>query len=169
MQAICSIAYNLSKQGIGNEELIEESLSNILGDPPIEELIEESANNDLTKGSTAERPVEESIEESAGPLSTEEVMEYIRRAYPSNNIVQRIMASKAAGHQKIPLDLIKQGIYIELGDCEIHNAMLYINRKLYVPKVDDTRTKVLQTIYKTPSTSYARRTSTYLRTSLYYY
>ena len=92
------MAYDLSKQGVGDEELIEESLSDILGDPSVEESIEESADSDLTEGSTAERPVEESIEESAGPLSAEEVMEYVRRAYLSDDIVQRIMASKAAGH-----------------------------------------------------------------------
>ena len=149
--------------------MLEESPSDILGDPPVEESIEESADGDLTEGSTAERPVEESIEESAGPLSAEEVMEYVRRAYPSDDIVQRIMASKAAGHRKIPLDLIKQGIRIELGDCEIHDAMLYVNRKLYVPEVDDTRTKVLQTMHETPPTGHAGRTSTYLRTSSYYY
>ena len=78
--------------------MIEESLSDILGDPLVEESIEESADGDLTKGLTVERPVEESIEESVGPLSTEEVIEYVRRAYLSDDIVQRIIASKAVGY-----------------------------------------------------------------------
>ena len=78
--------------------MIEESLSNILGDLLVKELIEELADSDLTKRLTVERPIEESIEESAGPLSAEEVMEYVRRAYLSDDIVQRIMASKAVGY-----------------------------------------------------------------------
>ena len=69
-----------------------------MGDLLVEELIEESADSDLTKGLTIEKPVEELIEELVEPLSIEEVIEYIRRAYLSNNIVQRIIVSKVVGY-----------------------------------------------------------------------
>ena len=111
VQAIYSIAYNLSKQdSLNNKESIEELIPRILGKPLVKESIEESANSDLTKGSTADRPLKESIEESAGPLSTKKLMEHIKSIYPNNNLAQRIIASKAAGYRKIPAELIKQGI-----------------------------------------------------------
>lgn len=170
IQAICSMAYDLSEQGVSDgEESIEELPLDALGDPSVEESMEESADGDLIEGSIAEGPVDESIEDSTGPLSANEVMDYVRRMYPMDDTVQRIMASKTAGDRKIPLDLIKQGLRIELGDCEIHDTMLYVNKRLYVPDVDDTRTRVLQTMHDTPPTGHAGRTSTYLRASKYYY
>ena len=87
VQAIYSMAYNLSKQEfLDDKELIEESLSNLLGEPIVKESIEKSARGNFTKGETIERPIKELIEESAGPLSIEEVIKYIKYAYPNNKM-----------------------------------------------------------------------------------
>ena len=87
MQAIYFIAYNLSKQEfLNNKELIEELLSNLLGELIVKESIKKLAKGDLTKGETAERPIKELIEESAGPLSMEKVIKYIKRAYPNDEM-----------------------------------------------------------------------------------
>ena len=144
MQAIYSIAYNLSKQEfLDDKELIEELLSNFLGELIIKESIEELARGDLTKGETAERPVEELIEESARPLSIKEVIEYIKHIYPNNKMAQRIIASKVDRNRKIPPDLVKQGIKIKIGDYKVRDRILYIRKRLYIPNVNNVRVKVL--------------------------
>ena len=170
VQVICSMAYDLGEQDVSDdEESIEESPSDLLGEPAVEESIEESTAGNPARGSSAERPVEESIEESMGHLSAEEVMEYVKRVYPEDETVQKIIASKAAGHRKLPADLVKQGIRIEMGDCEIHNDMLYVGKRLYIPDAGDIRTKILQMMHETPPCGHAGRTSTYVRTSQHYY
>ena len=88
VQVICSIAYNLGEQDVSDdEELIEESPSNLLGEPAVEESIEELTAGNPTRGSSAERPIKESIEELIGHLSMEEVMEYVKRVYPKDETV----------------------------------------------------------------------------------
>ena len=81
--------------------------SNLLGELLVKELINKLTRGKPIKDSTIKRPVEELIEESTGPLLIEEVIEYIKQAYPSNNIVQRIIAYKAARGRKLLANLVK--------------------------------------------------------------
>ena len=64
-----------------NEELIEESLFNLLGEPIVEELIEELTIGNPIRGLSVERLIKELIEELMGHLSIEEVIEYIKCVY----------------------------------------------------------------------------------------
>ena len=82
-------------------------LSNLLRELLVKELINKSTRGEPIKDLTTERPVKELIEELIGPLLVEEIVEYIKQVYPSDNIVQRIIACKAAKGRKLLVDLVK--------------------------------------------------------------
>ena len=108
VQVIYSIAYNLNKQDIlDDEELIEESLFNFLGELIVKELIEKLTINNPVRELSIEKPIKELIEELIGHLSVEKVMEYIKYIYPKDETIQKIIISKAIRYKKLLVDLVK--------------------------------------------------------------
>ena len=93
----------------------------------------------------------------------------IREAYPDDEVLQRMMAAKRSGQRRIPHDLIRAGIRIELGDCEIIEGLFYILKRLYVPDVPELRSRVIKEIYDLAVGGHAGRSSTYERVSTYYF
>ena len=150
---LAALIYDLSEGGSGGEEPIEESSSDTPeGRPPEEELIEESSDGPPTTGP--------------------DIMQRVRAAYENDDIVQRIIQAKQAGERKIPFDITqKEHIKLELGECTIHEDLLYVGERLYVPQTEDQtlRTEVLKEIHESPPGGHAGRTSTYDRLSRYYY
>ena len=112
---------------------------------------------------------EESLEESTGPVTNSDLLTQVRDAYIDDEILQRIMTAKAAGHQRIPHDLIKSGVRLELGDCEVHDNMLYVGPRLYVPDNAELKTRIIKLIHDSPPGGHAGRASTYDRVSAHYY
>ncbi len=112
---------------------------------------------------------EESLEESTVPVTNSDLMAQVREAYGGDEIIQRVMAAKAAGQPRIPQDLLKEGIRIELGDCTIHDNMLYVGTRLYVPDNPELKTKIIRYVHESPPGGHAGRSSTYDRLSSHYY
>ena len=79
------------------------------------------------------------------------------------------MAAKTVNQFKIPYDLIKDGVRLELSDCEIHDQMLYIGPRLYVSNHLKLKTKIIKHIHESPSGGHAGRLSTYDKVSCHYY
>ena len=96
-------------------------------------------------------------------------MAQLREAYENDTVVQRIMAAKATGQPRIPHDLIKEGVRVELGDCEIHQQMLYVGSRLYVPNKPELKTDIIKQIHESLPGGHAGRSSTYDRVSSHYY
>ncbi len=142
---LASMIYDLCETGVDNEESLEESLPNISG------------------------PVEESLEESTAPVTSPDVLTQVSQAYGEDTVVQRIMESKIAGQGKIPHDLVKAGVRIELRDCEIHDQMLYVGSRLYVPDNPELKTRIIKHIHELLPGGHAGRSSTYDRVSSHYY
>lgn len=141
---IVSMIYDLSETGVGDEESAEES------------------------SSTTSGHVEEPSEESTVSV-TEDIISQVQKAYGEDNTIQRLLNAKISGQQRIPPDLVKEGIKIELGDCEVHDNMLYIGPRLYVPDDSRLRTQIIKDIHESPPGGHAGRSSTYDRVSTHYY
>ena len=58
---------------------------------------------------------------------------------------------------------------LEMADCHIHQDLLYINNRLFVPDVPELRTRILREIHDTPPGGHAGRASTYDRVSTHYF
>ena len=143
---IAAMIYDLCETGDGNEESQEESLPDAPG------------------------PVEESNEESTGPVTDgTDIYARVQEAYKKDDDIQRIMAAKVAGQQRIPHDLIKNGMRLELGDCKIHDDMLYVGSRLYVPDDITLKTQIIRNAHDSPPGGHAGRSSTYDRVSSHYY
>ena len=142
---LASMIYDLCETGANDEESLEESSSRTPGN------------------------AEESLEESANPVTEEDLMSQVKQAYEEDDIVQRIMVAKTSGQRKIPHDLVKEGVRLELGDCEVHNNMLYVGRRLYVPERAELKTRIIKEIHVSPPGGHAGRSSTYDRVSSHYY
>ena len=117
---------------------------------------------------SAEESDEESVEESVAGV--QELMRRIKRAYPDDELIQGIIQAKTSGQRKIPLELAKTHyLKLELGDCHVHEGLLYVNSRLFVPDVPELRTDVIREIHDTPPGGHAGRSSTYERLSSHYF
>ena len=144
---IAAMMYELGERSIGSEESREES---------------------LPKASVA--PAEESSVESADATNANpDILAQIKEAYTSDEVLQRIMHTKKTSQRRIPHDLIRDGLRIELGDCEIIDDMLYVGRRLYVPNNAELRTSIIRENHDSLPSGHGGRTTTYDRVSRYYY
>lgn len=142
---LASMIYDFCETGINGEESLEELSPDASGS------------------------AEESLEESAAPVTSSELVDQVKDKYQSDDIVLRIMAAKTANQARIPHDLTKKGVRIELGDCQIHDQMLYVGSRLYVPDDPELKTKIIKHIHESPPGGHAGRSSTYDRVSSHYY
>ena len=93
----------------------------------------------------------------------------IRHAYEKDHKLQAIMKAKRNGERKIPAKLIKKGVRLELGNCEIKDNLLWVNKCLYMPHSQTLRTDIIKHIHESPQGGHAGRTITYQRLSAHYY
>ena len=64
---------------------------------------------------------------------TKTLEELIEEAYEKDETVQDIVAAKRKELRKLPLNLIKSGIKLAMGDLKLENDKLYVKGRLYVP------------------------------------
>ena len=146
---LTSMIYDLSEQvGFDDEESQEESSLEGLGEPA-KESCEELAVLPIAEAS--------------------DILEEVKRAYNIDDVTQRLKEAKTSQQRKIPQDLVKANIRIELKDCEVIDDLLYVNRRLYVPNVPTLHTAIIRQIHESPPGGHAGRASTYERVSRHYY
>ena len=129
----------------------------------------EPGSDDVTPNGEA-MPADEEVrdsedEEASGPS----VAEKIKNAYPDDVILQRIMESKRSGKRKIPADITKSGVRLELGDCEIIEDLFYVRKRLYVPNDETLHASILKLFHDSPPAGHAGRSTTYDRISRHYF
>ena len=142
---LAQMMYDLCETGAGDGESLEEPLP-------------------VSPGS-----VGESLEEPTAPVATSELIEQVKEAHRDDELVQRIIDAKNSGQYRIPPDLIREGLRLELGDCEVIDDTLYVGPRLYVPDKGNLRTQVIKHIHEAPPGGHAGRSSTYDRVSSIYY
>ena len=77
---------------------------------------------------------------------TKTLEELIEEAYERDETVQDIIAAKKKELRKLPLNLIKRGIKLAMGDLKIENDKLYLKERLYVPDYEPLQLHLLQSI-----------------------
>ena len=58
--------------------------------------------------------------------------------------------------------------FLQLAQCEAKGELLYYRDKIYVPKYEDLRTKVIRQHHDNPSAGHPRRTKTFELVSRHY-
>lgn len=107
-------------------------------------------------------------EESHGPEDDNDMLELVRREYPKNADLQRIMDAKRTSQRSNPWTLIHdRGFRIELKDCDIIDDMLFVKKKIYVP--EGARTAVLKYVHGSQTGGHAGKHGTYHRTKISYH
>ena len=136
---------------------------------------EEPADEELTENhqtgeaqGDSERGVNEELLADP-PAAQPDIMELIRAAYPDDIILQRVMEAKRLGRRRIPIDITRTGLKIELGDCEIRNDLFYVKGRIYVPAKEEVYTAIIEHIHGSPPGGHAGREITYDRVHRYYY
>ena len=79
------------------------------------------------------------------------------------------MHSKTFDDRRLPLEMIKNNLKLELKDCHIHYELLYVNERLYISNISELRTKIIRDIYDIPLEGHAGRLSIYDRLNKHYY
>ena len=149
-QTVCSLAamvYDLGERGIDGEELLEESPPTA-SEPSVEEPIEELTDDSITES---------------------DIILKVKDSYEKDDTLQRIIHAKNTGQRRIPQDLIKEGLRLELGDCQLEDGLLYVRRRLYVPDNAELKTQIIKFIHDSPPSGHAGRAATYDRVSTHYY
>ena len=147
---LTAILYELSEQDYpGDEESSVESSSG-----PLAEAFREESSVESTEASAAE---------------ASDLLRRIRDASGNDDTIQDIILAKASGHRKLPLEIIKNKVKLELGDCTIHEDLVYVNDRLYVPDDPELRTEIIRMVHDLPPGGHAGRASTYDRLSRHYY
>ena len=81
---------------------------------------------------------------------TKTLEELIEEAYEKDETVQDIIAAKKKELRKLPLNLIKRGIKLAMGDLKLENDKLYVKGRLYVPDHESLQLHLLQKHHEPP-------------------
>ena len=79
------------------------------------------------------------------------------------------MIAKIFDQKKIFHDLIKKEVKIKFENYEIHDQILYIEKRLYISNNSKLKTKIIKDIHKFLSKKYAGKFFIYDKISIYYY
>lgn len=154
-------------------------------EPVGEELIEESPAGDIQSGNDGqgvneELPVGETLGEGVGqgvneelsadePDAQPEIMELIRGAYPEDVILQRLMEAKRLGRRRVPVDITRAGVKLELGRCEIRDGLFWVKGRIYVPQDEEVYSALIKQVHDSQVGGHAGREITYSRIARWYY
>ena len=83
--------------------------------------------------------------------------------------MQSIIASKQAGLRRILYALIKEGIQVELGDCEYKDGLLYVRKKIFVPFDEELRAELIRRNHNLIASGHGGKHATFARVARYYY
>lgn len=98
------------------------------------------------------------------------ILQDIKDGYASDPVATMIINSKAAGHRRIPHELMHgpQRLRLELGDCKLDDGLLFVRNKVYVPE-GPLRTRVLETSHRSLCGGHSGQHGSYDNVSRWYY
>jgi hypothetical protein len=117
----------------------------------------EPVNNGDSEG--AREPIAQ-----GGLLDTKGIIKRVRTATEDDNTLQQIIACKEQGKQRLPYELIKAGLKLNLSNCRYDYSLVYVRDRVYVPK-GPIRTQAIALYYKTLPGGYSGRHATYEKLS----
>ena len=117
-----------------------------------------------------EQEVQPDPDEEGDTPQPPDLISKLRQAYSSDETLQRIMQAKERGDRRIPMELIRENkIRLDLSDCTIHDGLLYVGGRIYVPQNDDIILQILQSNHDIPVAGHGGRASTFERVSQHWY
>ena len=103
------------------------------------------------------------------PVAQPELMGLIRAAYPNDIILQRIMEAKRLGKRRVPVEVTRAGVKLELGRCEIQDGLLLIKGRIYIPQDEEVYSALIKQVHDSTVGGHAGREITYSRIARWYY
>lgn len=108
------------------------------------------------------------------PEDTEGLEAEIRKAYPKaegegDETLYKVLQAVKTGQRRIPQELLRQGIRLELGACRIHKGLLYVRDRIYVPNSEGLRAKVCDRFHKTLCGGHGGKRESYAKISPWFY
>jgi hypothetical protein len=67
-------------------------------------------------------------------LDAKGIIKRVRAATEKNNILQQIISCKEQGKQRLPYELIKAGLKLDLSNCCYAQGIVYVRDRVYVPE-----------------------------------
>lgn len=100
------------------------------------------------------------------------LLQHVQECYGSDEILQRIIAAKKSNERRIPMDLFRKGVILEMGMCEIGSEgqdkdLLLVNGRVYVPA--SARPEVMKQHHDSLVGGHAGREETYAKIARHYY
>lgn len=92
----------------------------------------------------------------------------IDRAYASSKVAHDVMEAKKRGDHKLP-KTAEEYIKVSLADCEVRSHRLFIQDRLFVPKHETLRTKVIDRCHSNAVSGHGGKHSTYALVRRHYY
>jgi hypothetical protein len=90
------------------------------------------------------------------------LLQVIRKAYPTNSVVQDIIRAKQQQARRLPHDLIvKHHLKMEIKDIKIRDGLAYFRNRLIVPFNDEVRDEIVRLYHDTPTAGHGGRRGTY--------
>lgn len=155
--------YLLSEEDDVSEETLEELLAPAL--------LEEDEEPDMDNPDRERRSPgpEVSMDDPQVVAKDGDIVSRIRTATKNDDTLQRIIDSMKKGHRRIPYELFKQGIRLELGNCRYEDGLLYVKRKIFVPYDDALRTELVRTHHESLPAGHGGKHATFARLSRHYF
>lgn len=97
------------------------------------------------------------------------IIDQIREATRIDDTLQRVISCKADRKQRLPYDLIKSGLKLELSSCRTHDDLLYVKDRIFVPADEALRAKVIALHHESLPGGHSGRHGTYEKLMRNYY
>ena len=125
-----------------------------------------SSSRSLTKAFKKELNVKS---KKTSAIETSNLLHQIKNAYEHDDVIQDIIQIKVSNQKKLPLNIIKNNVKLELKNCKIHKNLLYVNDKFYISNDLNLRIIIIKNIHNTPLDKHANKSFIYDKLSRYYY
>ena len=100
---------------------------------------------------------------------TEAIETVVRTVYEADEHAQLLLCAVQLGARRLPLDLVRAGVRVELSRCRTRNGLVFVKDRLYVPNDDEVRSRVIRTCHDELVAGHPGREGTYQRVSAHYY
>ena len=102
-------------------------------------------------------------------LAAEDVIKQVREATLTDDVIQRIITCKDEKRQRLPLDLMKAGVKLDLASCRHEDGLLYLRDRVFVPDDDALRAKIISLYHETRTGGHGGRHATYEKIARHYF
>jgi hypothetical protein len=101
-------------------------------------------------------------------LDAKGIIERVRAATEEDDILQQIISCKEQGKQRLPYELIKAGLKLDLSNCRHAQGIVYVRDRVYVPE-GSLRTQAVALYHETLPGGHGGRHATYEKLARHFF